>query len=185
MGKLVIISSPSGGGKNAIIRRLVELLPESTRFVTTTTRPPRPQEVEGKDYFFVTPENFSQMIQNDKLIEYNLYAGQYYGSEKNKLEILLDTYNFVFAALDVHGRESLKIKNIPHISIFLLPESLEALEERIKIRGGVGETELQQRMQTAREEMKEANKYDMQVVNPEGNMEVAAQEIIQFLQNQK
>lgn len=184
MGKLIVISSPSGTGKNSIIRRLVEIFPNSTRFVTTTTRDPRPGEEPGKDYFFVTQEQFDRMLREDKFIEYNKYAGEWYGSEKEKLGLVLQKYDLVFLALDVNGKQSLETLNIPHVSIFLIPESVEALEQRIEARGGVTKQELKKRMETAKEEMKAADKYDVQVVNPEGKMELAVQKIISFLQDQ-
>jgi len=181
MGKLVIISSPSGGGKNAIIRRLVELLPESTRFITTTTRSPRPQEIPGKDYFYVARDMFEQMITEKKLVEYNLYAGEYYGTEKEKLERVLEKYQYVFAALDVNGKRALEEKAIPHVSIFLLPESLDILKERIKARGGVGQASLEERLEAVDDELAQAHIYDLQVVNPQGNMESAVTQIVDYL----
>ncbi len=181
MGTLVVISSPSGAGKNSVIRRLLEIFPSSARFVTTTTRSPRPGEQEGKDYFFVSRENFEAMVGEDKFIEHNVYADEYYGSEKEKLEAVLQKYDYVFVAMDVNGKHSLDTLGIPHVSIFLLPEDMSVLEQRIEVRGGVTEQEVQKRLATAREELKAANDYDRKVVNPEGKMEEAVQEIVEFL----
>lgn len=185
MGTLVVISSPSGAGKNSIIRRLLEILPNSARFVTTTTRSPRPGEYEGKDYFFVTHEKFEGMLQANKFIEHNTYAGEYYGTEKEKLSRVREKYDYIFVALDVNGKHALDALHIPHVSIFLVPEDMTVLEDRIQVRGGVSEEEMKERMQTAREELKAADAYDRKVVNPEGKMEDAVQEIVQFLQEQK
>lgn len=181
MGKLVVISSPSGAGKNSIIRRLLEIFPNSARFVTTTTRSLRPGEQEGKDYFFVSKEHFESMIQEDKFIEHNIYADEYYGSEKEKLSRVLEKYDFVFVAMDVNGKHALDAQYIPHLAIFLLPEDMSVLEERIQVRGGVDAQEIEKRLQTARLEVQDAGSYDAQVVNPEGKMEEAVQKIVQIL----
>lgn len=184
MGTLIVLSSPSGGGKNVIIRRLLEIFPESRRFSTTTTREPRLQEVVGKDYFFVTRGEFEQMIQENKLVEYNLYAGEYYGTEKEKLENMLKKYDYVFVAIDVNGKQALEKQGIPHQSIFLLPESLEVLRQRIQSRGGIGSEDLAQRLTVAKEELSKAKNYDLQVVNPQGNIESAVDKIVVFLQGE-
>ncbi len=181
-GLLVVISSPSGAGKNTIIRRLMHIFPSSVRFVTTTTRSPRPREISGEDYFFVTKEDFEHMKQRNKFIEYNVYSGEYYGSEKEKLEYVLNKYPMVFAALDVNGKMHLDKLNIPHISIFILPESQDILRQRIQIRGGVGEEDLKQRLFLAEQELAVAKNYDFQVVNPQGDIESAVHSIQNFLQ---
>ncbi len=180
-GLLVVISSPSGAGKNTIIRRLTQIFSSSVRFVTTTTRNPRPREIQGEDYFFVAKEQFKHMIQEEKFIEYNEYAGEYYGSEKEKLNHILEKYALVFAALDVNGKLALEALDIPHVSIFILPESEDILRQRIQIRGGVEEEGLEQRLALAEQELALAQKYDFQVVNAQGDMETAVQRIADFL----
>lgn len=181
-GTLVVISAPSGGGKNAIIRELLKLFPGSTRFVTTTTRAPREGERAGIDYHFVSEQNFKQMIEQGAFIEYNFYAGNYYGSEKTKLEETLNTSSLVFAPLDINGKKQLDALGFGHIALFLLPEDLSILKDRILHRGGLTNDEIAARMQLADDEIAEAKKYDLALVNPDGNMHEAVAQIQQFLQ---
>lgn len=181
-GTLVVISAPSGGGKNAIIRELLKLFSGSTRFVTTTTRSPREGEKDGVDYHFVSVAAFEKMKENGNFIEYNFYAGNYYGSEKSKLEETLSTSSLVFAPLDINGKKQLDKLSFPHVSIFLLPEDLSILKNRITHRGGLTPGEIAARMQVADEEVEEAKKYDLALVNPDGNMHEAVKQIQEFLQ---
>lgn len=181
-GTLVILSAPSGGGKNAIMRELMKLFPGSTRFVTTTTRAPREGEREQVDYHFVSTEKFQQMIEEGAFIEYNFYAGNYYGSEKSRLEENLATSPLVFAPLDVNGKKQIDASNVPHISIFLLPESLDILRQRIIHRGGLTTEEIDARMKTGEAELEEAKRYDLAVINQDGEMRNTVEEIAKFLE---
>jgi len=180
-GILVIISAPSGGGKNAIIRDLTKIFPGSTRFVTTTTREPREREVDEVDYHFVTVEQFKEMIVQGDLLEYNFYAGNYYGSEKKKLEDTLEQNSITFATLDVNGKKQLDDLKFPNISIFLLPQSIDILRERIANRGGLTPEEIDMRMHVAEEEIEVGKTYDFPIVNEDGNMKETISQIQQFL----
>lgn len=182
IGNLVIISAPSGGGKNAIIRDLTKIFSGSTRFVTTTTREPREREVNGVDYYFVTVEQFKDMITKGELLEYNFYAGNYYGSEKNKLEETLKNHTITFSTLDVNGKKQLDALHVPHISIFLLPESIAILRERIANRGGLTQEEIDMRMHVAEEEVKVGETYDFPLINEDGKMKQTTDQIQKFLE---
>jgi len=181
-GTLVVVSAPSGGGKNAVIRELTKLFSNSTRFITTTTREPREREVDGVDYHFVTAEQFKDMIEKGELLEYNFYAGNYYGSEKKRLEDTLQNYTITFSTLDVNGKKQLDALNFPHISIFLLPESIEILRERIESRGGLTPEEMDMRMHLAEEEVEVGKTYDFPIVNQDGDMRNTVQQIQKFLE---
>jgi len=164
-GILVIISSPSGGGKDAVISSLLKKIEHSTKLVTTTTRALRPEDQDGITYHFVTKENFEEKIKNGEIIEYNFYAGNYYGITKTELENKLKEFNIVFTNIDVHGRRNLTAAGFKILSIFLLPESLDDLKIRISRRGGLNDTEIEQRLQTAKQEITCAHEYDFQVTN--------------------
>lgn len=181
MGQLVVISAPSGTGKNAIIRDLLKLFPNTTRFVTTTTRDPRPGEVHGIDYHFVSVEDFQNMILGGEFLEYNNYADNWYGSEKQKLDADVEANEFVFSTLDVNGKQSLDKILYPHISIFLLPDNIDTLDDRIRHRGGQSEEDIEKRIAIAHDEIAEAAKYDFQVVNHEGKMKETVDQIAAFL----
>ena len=167
-GLVVIISSPSGGGKDAVIRALIKKFPKSARLITTTTRSIRPKEKAGKDYYFITPEEFKAKIAADDFIEHNFYSGNYYGSEKSKLENLRQKYQLIFTNIDVHGKINFDKAKIRNYSIFLLPENTENLKNRIAKRGGTSAHDLELRLKTAKNEIKMAKKYDALVVNKEG-----------------
>lgn len=181
MGKLVVISAPSGTGKNAIIRELLKLFPNTTRLVTTTTRDPRPGEQNGIDYHFVSETEFQNMLSSGEFLESNNYAGNWYGSEKQKLEEDLLHNEFVFSTLDVNGKKSLDTIAYPHIAIFLLPDSIAMLDDRIRHRGGESESDIEKRIAIAHDEIAEAGNYDFQVVNKEGEMYKTVKQIQEFL----
>ncbi|OGH66652.1 MAG: guanylate kinase [Candidatus Magasanikbacteria bacterium RIFCSPHIGHO2_02_FULL_41_13] len=181
MGKLLVISAPSGTGKNTIIRELLKLFPNTTRLVTTTTRDPRPGEKNGVDYHFVTEVKFQDMLARGEFLESNNYAGNWYGSERQKLEQDLEKNEFVFSTLDVNGKKSLDKISYPHIAIFLLPDSIDTLDDRIRHRGGESEEDIVKRIAIAHDEMALADTYDFQVVNTEGKMYKTVEQIQEFL----
>lgn len=178
---LVIVSSPSGGGKNTVIRKLIKIFPDSANFITTTSRPPRPGEKNGRDYFFVSKDEFEKMIKEKKFIEHNFYAGNYYGTEKEKMENLLKKHNLVFSNIDVHGRENFDQAGIKHLSIFLLPDSLGNLRQRIEKRGGVSPEILKERLETAEKEIHEAEKYNRKIVNYQGKLEETVKKAVEAI----
>lgn len=170
-GQLIIISSPSGGGKDSVIRGLINLLPDAVRYLTTTTRPTRPGEKNGVDYHFVTREEFEGMIKNEELIEYNIYADNYYGTEKNRLNELLDNHAIIFSNIEINGKKNFDKAGWKNISIFLLPESLDILKQRIIARGGLTDEVIVKRLETAKKEITESDIYDCKIVNYQGKLD--------------
>ncbi|MFA5128159.1 MAG: guanylate kinase [Patescibacteria group bacterium] len=164
-GHLIIISSPSGGGKDAVIRGLIHKLPDAVKLMTTTTRPPRPGEQNGVDYNFVTRDEFEKMLRDGKMIEYNFYAENYYGTERQRLTDLLDKHNIVFSNIEVNGKKNLDAAGWNNLSIFLMPESEEVLKIRIETRGGLTPEKIKQRLETAISEVAESKIYDYKIVN--------------------
>lgn len=180
-GTLILVSSPSGGGKNSVIKALLSQFENAAQFVTTTTREPREGEEHGTDYFFRSREEFEAMMERGEFVETNDYAGNLYGTEKAKLDEFLSKYDLVFSQADVHGKHSLDKLDIPHLSIFLLPESIEILKERIISRGGVSEEKMQERMRIAEEELETSKDYDHRIVNVEGKLEETVAEIARII----
>ena len=170
IGLLVVISAPSGNGKDTVINALLNIIPNSTRFITTTSRPPRPGNVEGVDYYFISKDEFENKIKNDEFLEYNFYAGNYYGTEKKRLNELLAKHSVVFSAIEVNGKHSLDKAKVKNLSIFLLPDSLEILKNRIRIRGGVSEELIEERMKIAQNEMDNSLDYNYRIVNEDGKL---------------
>ncbi len=170
-GLLVIISAPSGNGKDTVIEALLKIIPNSTRFITTTSRPPRPGNQEGVDYYFISKEEFENKIKNNEFLEYNFYAGNYYGTEKKRLEEMLSNHSVVFSAIEVNGKHNLDKAKVKNLSIFLLPDSLEILKNRIRQRGGVSEEIIEERMKTAKYEIENSLDYDYRIVNENGKLD--------------
>ena len=180
-GLLVVISSPSGGGKDSVINALLKIFKSSTRLVTTTSRPPRPGNKEGVDYYFISTEEFEKRVAAGGFVEHNIYNGNYYGIEKKNLVKTLEDYNVVLTQIEVNGKHNLNHKGIDHLSIFLLPEDLEILRKRIEKRGGLTPEQIDERIETAKKEIKESTDYDYRIVNKEGKLEETVEEVAQII----
>jgi guanylate kinase len=180
-GLFVIISSPTGGGKDSTIAELRRLFPHAARLITTTSRTPRPTDQQGVNYHFITKEDFEQKIKEGYFLEYNNFAGNYYGTPKDYLAEILATHELVLSNLDVNGKHSLEALGVPHLSIFLLPESLEVLKERAQKRGGINEEALTQRMQIAAQEIKQSKDYTYQITNFEGKLSETVEQIAHII----
>lgn len=180
-GKLIIISSPSGGGKDSVIRALLKIFPHSSRLITTTSRPKRPGNKEGIDYYFVNQKQFKKEIENDNFIEYNIYSGNYYGTRKRDLQKKLMNNKIVFTQMEVNGKHNLDRLNIPHLSIYLLPENLKVLQQRITKRGGLTNKQINNRMNIAKTEIKESIDYDYRLINKEGKINETINKITEII----
>jgi len=180
-GLLVIISSPSGGGKDSVINSILKIIPKSTRLITTTSRKPRPDQKEGVDYHFVTPKKFKEKIKNNEFVEYNFYANNYYGAERKELERTLKNNDLVLTQIEVNGKHNFDKQNIPHLSIFLLPENIKTLQKRVEKRGGINPKLIKERMETAKSEIKKSSDYDFKVVNYEGKLAETIEKITKII----
>lgn len=181
IGKLVVISSPSGGGKDAIIRRLLKIFPNSARLVTTTTRSARAEDKEGTTYHFTDKTTFENKIKTGEILEHNQYSGNYYGIEKKRLEEALQKHSIVFTNVDIHGRRTLATKGWKNLSIFVMPESLEQLKRRILHRGNVLPADLENRLLYANTEMASAKEYDYTVVNHQDHLNDTVKNIAEII----
>ena len=180
-GLLFVISAPSGGGKDAVIAKLLKIIPNSGRLVTTTSRLPRPGEREGVNYYFISTDEFKKKIANDELVEYNFYAENYYGAEKNILKKFLRGHDVVFSTTEVNGKHNFDKLKIQNIGIFLLPESLEILKDRIERRGGTTPESLRERLRLAEQEIKESKDYQYHVVNKDGAIDETVEKIAEIV----
>jgi guanylate kinase len=164
-GLPIIISAPSGTGKSTLCRKLVEDLPNACYSVSVTTRNPRRGEVEGKDYFFVSRNEFKEKIKRGELAEWALVHGHYYGTPKDFLERNLLKGKDIILDIDVRGAMKLKKRYPEAVFIFLAPPSFSELKRRIKGRGKNDEATIKKRLTNARWEIGRIRSYDYLVIN--------------------
>ncbi len=164
-GLLIILSGPSGVGKGTVCRHLLKIRESMTLSVSTTTRPPRPDETEGKEYRFTTVPRFKEMIEDGLFLEWAVVHGHYYGTNLAAVEEVIARGKDLILEIDVQGAAQVREKMPEAVSIFLAPPSLEALEERITGRGTEDADRIEERLVTARREMDAYHYYDYVVVN--------------------
>ena len=170
-GLLIVISAPSGTGKTTLTRMLLEEFPHMEFSVSFTTRPPRPGEVNGKDYWFVSKEEFLKRIEEGDFLEWAEVYGNLYGTSKSQVLKALNEGKDVLLDIDPQGALQVK-ENFPDaVLIFILPPSLKELERRLRKRGTDSEEVIEKRLKIAREEIRRAPLYDYIVVND--SLEVA------------
>lgn len=181
--KLIVISGPSGVGKDTIARGLIAKNPDNFYFVVTaTTRPPRAGEVHGFDYFFFSSDEFAVMIEKNELLEYAVVYNDYKGIPKQQIRDALDSGRDVIMRVDVQGAATIR-KLIPNaISVFLMSESEAELERRLRERHSETAEGLNLRIATARQEMKRMAEFDYCVVNSEGDQEQSIAQIMSIMQ---
>jgi len=163
-GELYIISAPAGGGKTTIVSLLLNEIPNLTRAITCTTRKPRKGEINGKDYIFLSKEEFENQIKEGRFLEYALIHGNYYGTPKEEVEKLLNNGKDVILVIDVQGMKQIKNKIKPMTTIFIIPPSIDELINRMRKRGDI-EEEINKRLETAKRELKQWKDYDYIVIN--------------------
>jgi guanylate kinase len=165
-GKLIIISAPSGGGKTTIAKEILARHDDMKFSVSATTRRKRENEVNGKDYFFLTREDFEKKISQGELVEYEIIYGDYYGSLKSVVERALAESRVLLFDIDVNGALRIKSK-YPNdaVLIFLEPPSLEMLRERLLKRNTEDETTVARRLERASMELEKGMGFDHRVVN--------------------
>lgn len=162
---LVCISGPSGAGKGTVVKALLEKHPEITVSVSATTRQPRPGEVDHVHYHFITKEAFEDNIQNQRMLEYNQYCGNYYGTLHSEVEKSIMNHQVMILEIDVNGVENVKKVYPGALTVFIFPPSMEELEHRLSGRGTETQQVISQRLARAKEEMALADAYDVQIVN--------------------
>ena len=164
-GRLLVISGPSGVGKGTVLAELLKRSDDYAYSVSATTRAPRQGEIDGKNYFFKTRGEFEKMIENDELLEYAEYNGNYYGTPKKFVGELTARGKNVILEIEVQGAMQIKQKCPDCITIFILPPSREVLEKRLRDRGTEDEATVQKRMSQLEREIAAAAQYDFSVVN--------------------
>lgn len=179
---ILIISGPAGSGKTTLCEQLLAEFPESIeRIVTTTSRDPRPGEVDGFDYHFLTPEVFEKKLQEGAFIEWARVHGRLYGSQKVHLQDVLDKGKDILLNIDVQGARNFRNreKTDPALSgrlrrIFIKPASMEQLRERLAGRGADDEAEIARRLRSAEIELREAGDFDHVIISGTREQDYAA-----------
>jgi len=179
-GVLVIISAPSGTGKGTVIEELLRRRPDFVFSVSATTRAPRPGEVDGIEYSFVTHDRFREMITADMFLEYAEYVGNYYGTPSEPVDECLKDGEIIILDVEVIGAKQVMSKKPEAVTIFIVPPDMTELENRLRGRGTDSEEKLAERLERARHELLEKNHYKHVVVND--NVSRAAGEILEIIE---
>ena len=171
-GVLVIVSGPSGAGKSTIINRVAKLRPDIRFSVSATTRDPRPGEVDGKDYYFKSQEEFWNMVKADAFLEHAEYVGNSYGTPAAPVDENIQAGYTVILDIEVQGAGQIMEKRPDVVSVFLCPPSLEELERRLRGRGTDSEEKIRDRLLAAHREYALAHKYSYIIINDDADTAV-------------
>lgn len=182
-GKLVIFSAPSGAGKSTLVNYLLPQFPQLNFSISATSRAPRGQEVHGKDYYFLSSEEFQARVAKDELLEWEeVYAGTYYGTLRSEVERIWSKGKVVVFDIDVVGALNLKKQfGDRALALFVQAPSVEILEQRLRGRATDSEDKIQQRVAKATIEMARAPEFDQVVVNDD--LETAKAEALAILKD--
>ncbi len=181
-GTLFIVSGPSGCGKGTV---LAEILKQDNVYysVSATTRTPRPGEINGVNYHFLSKDEFEKLIENDGMLEYANYCGNYYGTPKKPVEDMLAEGKNVILEIEVQGALKVMEKCPEAVSVFILPPSLKELRRRLHKRGTETEEVIEKRIGEAAGEIRKAINYDYVMIN--GELEIAVSDLLSIINSQK
>lgn len=182
-GNLVIISGFSGAGKGTVVKGLMARYDCYALSVSATTRAPREGEVNGREYFFKTREEFEKMIRQDALYEYAQYVSNYYGTPKAYVQEQLDAGKDVILEIEVQGALKVKEKNPKALLLFVTPPSAEELKKRLQGRGTETEEVINERMRRAADESELMDRYEYLVINDQ--LEKCVEEVHQLIQRER
>jgi guanylate kinase len=165
LGKLIVFTGPSGVGKGTLLRSLLRRHPELYFSISVTTRAPRPGEVDGQHYYFVTRPQFEQMVAAGELLEWAEFAGNYYGTPRRPVEQQIQQGRWVVLEIEIEGARQIRQTFPDALRIFILPPSLQELENRLRDRAQDSEQAILRRLKRAEAELEAADEFDFQVVN--------------------
>lgn len=180
-GRILVLVAPSGSGKSTLAKRLREAYPDLQFSISATTREPREGEVDGREYHFLTPDEFEARRQRDEFIEWEeVYNGTRYGTLRSAIENQRDKGYHVLLDIDVKGARRInEIYGNDALSIFIKPPSIEELERRLRERGTEDESSLKDRLNRARKELEWEDRFDRKIVNDD--LETAWNELLQIV----
>ncbi|MYF98665.1 guanylate kinase [Candidatus Poribacteria bacterium] len=181
---VVVISGPSGCGKSTVVKTLCKLDETLRLSISATTRTPRPQEVDGKNYHFMTHTQFEDQINEDVFLEWAKYRDNYYGTPKSEINTSQQEGKDTILEIEVNGALQIKKQDLTParcILIFLIPASFAILEKRLRSRKTESEIELTNRLEIAKTELKQIKHYDYCVINPQNQHKKAAHQILSII----
>lgn len=178
-GFLLVVSGPSGVGKGTLVERLIAVRPGSSLSISSTTRPRRPHETEGVQYFFLTRETFERRRAAGEFLEWAEVHGNLYGTPSSFVEERMRSGSVVVLEVDVQGGASIRRANADAVSVFVAPPSIDALHARLLGRGTDSPEEVERRLRNAPAEMNQMEEYDYVIVNED--LEEAAARLVAIL----
>ena len=183
-GLLVIISAPSGAGKDTVLPGILKKIPGSVHYVTATSRKPRPGEKDGDSYYFYSPEKFREEIEAGSFLEWSLVHGEFKGVRRDILADTLRAHPVVLVLPDPQGMRKIKSQLPEALTIFIMPPSVEALRKRLDLRGTETPEQLAVRLRNAEIEMAATPEYDYVVVNEDGKIDKTVSEIAEIIRKE-
>lgn len=181
---LVIISGPSGAGKDVVIDRLVRKLDDAVVYVTATSRKPRPGEIDGARYYFYSPEKFREEIEAGNFLEWSMVHGEFKGVRRDVLGDTLRGHRIVIVKPDPQGMRKIKSQLPEALTIFIMPPSVESLRRRLDTRGTETPEQREVRLRNAEIEMAAAPEYDYVVVNADGKIDETVDQIADIIRKE-
>jgi guanylate kinase len=183
-GLLVILSAPSGAGKDAVLEGLVKELDDAVVYVTATSRPPRPGEVHGEQYYFYSPQKFREEIEEGNFLEWSMVHGDFKGVRRDALAETLRQHKIVFVKPDPQGMRKIKAILPEALTIFIQPPPLDTLRRRLVARGSESPESLELRLRNAEIEMAAAPEYDHVVINEEGKLAETVRQVAEIVRKE-
>lgn len=181
---LLVLVGPAGVGKGSLVKSILEAHSDFMLSVSATTRDPRPGEVDGQHYHFVSKEQFEQMIHDGKFLEWaKVHGTDYYGTPLSEIDRAQELNRNLVLEIDLQGARQIRGKVDDLVSVFVLPPSVEELERRLRGRGTETEAQIQTRLETAKSELAAASEFDFQVINED--LGQTAEKIVELLRQKK